>query len=156
MTKYHFILISAIMLFVAGCGKSTSDARSEDEFKNAIQTSPEMFEVDNKLDMLEHDTNALAQKYEQIQTTVLAHTTLDDDSSPHAKQLIIYINDNSVLIVNDMAMSKNDFMNYAGKHLPALCTPTPKLSIHRKANYDTAAWALDTIYSHGCTNVDIE
>ena len=156
MTKYYLIFISAIMLLVAGCGKTTADARSEDEFKLAVQTSPEMLEVDNKLDLLENDTDALAKRYEQLQTTVLAHTTLDVDSSPQAKQLIIHINDNSVLIVNDMAMSKNDFVNYAGKHLPTLCTPTPKLSIHRKANYDTAAWALDTIYSHGCTNVDIE
>jgi hypothetical protein len=156
MTKYFLILSLLFFTFYVGCGKSASDARSEDDFRNSIQASAEMTEVDAKLDALELETRALSENYEKLQATVLQHTTLDSDAGPKANQLIIYINDNSVLIVNDAAMSRNDFANYADKNLPALCTPTPKISIHRKADYDTAAWALEALYSRGCTNVDIE
>ena len=156
MTKYFIIPVLIITLFATACGKSASDARSEDEFRNSIQASPEMAEVDAKLDALELETKALAESYDKLQTTVLKHTALDATESSKVSQLVIYINDNSVLIVNNTAMSRNDFSNFADKNLPMLCTPTPKISIHRKADYDTAAWALEVLYSHGCTNVDIQ
>lgn len=156
MTKYILMIAFMLVTPLMGCGKSVSEARTEDDFRKAIRTGSEMAEVDAKLDALTLETQALAESYEKLQTSVLKHTTLDADETPKATHLSIYINDNNVLIVNDSAMSRNDFANYADKNLPALCTPVPKISIHRKADYDTAAWALEALYSRGCTNVDIE
>ena len=154
MMRKTFLLICAVCL-LGGCGKSTSDARSSDEFKMNLQTSQELAEIDADLDTLQAETDNLKDSYQKIQSTLLPHIKLESEVE-QAKQLVVYINENSVLIVNDTPMSKNDFTQFADKNLPTLCSPTPRLSIHSKAIYDTAAWVLDTIYSHGCSNVSIE
>ena len=154
MQKQFFPIICATFL-LCGCGKSASEARSSDEYKMSLQNSQELAEIDAELDALQMETDNLKESYQKIQSSVLPHVKLESDVE-QAKQLVVHINENSVLIVNDVPMSKNDFTLYANKNLPALCTPAPRLSIHTKAIYDTAAWVLDTIYSHGCSDVTIE
>ena len=121
----------------------------------SLQASQELTEVDTDLDTLQVETDNLKESYQQIQEAILPHVKLESDIV-QIQQLVVYINENSVLIVNDSPMSRNDFTMYIDKNLPALCSPTPRLRIHSKAIYDTAAWVLDSIYSHGCSDVAIE
>ena len=128
----------------------------EDEFSSRINTSTDMLEIDAQLDTLDVETQNLEDSYNTIQKNVLIHTDFNQSDVDDNTGLSIYINDNNILIVNDKAMSRNDFTNFAFKKLPAMCTPTPRLSIHKKANYDTAAWVLEMLYAQGCPKVDIE
>ncbi len=155
MHKQLVLFLILILLLLSGCGKSSSDARSMDDFTALAQSTPELQALDASLDELENKTAELEASYNEVQGTVLTHVTFDADDSGGAGQLVVFINENNVLIVNDTPMSRNDFKAFADKRLPALCQPVPTLSIHKKSDYDSAAWVLDTIYTHGCTNVDI-
>ena len=148
--------ILIIFSLVASCGKNNSDARDQDAFSARVKSAPEYADIDNDLDALEAETSELEKKYESIQSQVLDKTEFNSAKSLTADRIVIKVNENNVLIVNDQAMSKNDFANFLDKHLPALCTPAPRLSIHNKADYDTAAWVLEAIYEHGCADIDIE
>lgn len=155
MRYFQFIFI--VLLFIAsGCASSPSETRTENNYTAYVNNSPDIVEIDAQLNSLEIETQNLEESYNGIQENVLMHTNLTGDDLRVRDDLKIFINDNNVLIVNEKAMSRNDFVNFATRNLPALCDPAPKLSIHKKANYDTAAWVLETIYSHGCTNVDVE
>ena len=155
MHKQLVLFLISILMVLSGCGKSSSDARDMDEFSALAQSTPELQALDVSLDELESKTAELEAQYNEVQGTVLTHVSFDADDSGKVGQLVVFINENNVLIVNDTPMSRNDFKAFADKRLPALCQPVPSLSIHKKSDYDTAAWVLDTIYSHGCTNVDI-
>ena len=152
----RILTIIALLSLVSACGKNNSDAKKQDAFNARVQSAPEFSEIDSDLDQLESETTELEKKYNEVQGHVLETAKFSTNDSLTASQIVIYVNENNVLIMNDKAMSKNDFLNFLDKHLPALCNPTPRLSIHNKADYDTAAWILEAIYSHGCTNVDIE
>ena len=143
-------------MFITGCSSSINDVRSDDNFVSRVNASPDIIELDAELNALDIETENLEASYNDIQTNILLHTDLTGENKDVVKSLSIFINDNNILVVNDKAMSRNDFSNFVAKNLPGLCTPSPKLSIHKKANYDTAAWVLEMIYSHGCTKVDIE
>lgn len=148
-------LLFSLFILLCGCGKSASDARTTDEFRMNLAASQDLAEIDVALDSLQDETDDLKENYDKLQATLLPHVKLESVTE-QATQLTIYINENSVLIVNDTPMSRNDFVQYADKNLPALCQPTPRLTIHTKAIYDTAAWVLDSLYSHGCPDVTIE
>ena len=148
-------LLFSLFILLCGCGKSASDARTTDEFRMNLAASQDLAEIDVALDSLQDETDDLKENYDKLQATLLPHVKLESVTE-QATQLTIYINENSVLIVNDTPMSRNDFVQYADKNLPALCQPTPSLTIHTKAIYDTAAWVLDSLYSHGCPDVTIE
>ncbi len=150
------LIMIALLSLVSACGKNNSDAQKQDAFNARVQSAPEFSEIDSELDQLESDTAELEKKYDDIQGHVLENAKFTENDMLTASQIVVYVNDNNVLIVNDKAMSKNDFLNFLDKHLPALCNPTPRLSIHNKADYDMAAWVLESIYSHGCANIDIE
>ena len=152
----HPLPLILSLLMLAGCSNSMQEARMEDEFATRINTSSDMLEIDAQLDTLDVETQTLEDSYNTIQKNVLIHTRFDQSDVDETNGISIYINDNNILIVNEKAMSRNDFANFLAKYLPALCSPNPKLSIHKKANYDTAAWVLEMLYSHGCTNVDVE
>lgn len=154
--KYLPYILISLALFFCGCAKSNSDARSMDEFRASVESMPELLALDEELSQLEEETSSLEDDYNILQSQVLPHVQLESDTDIRADQLKVYINENSVMIVNDATMSKNDFSSYVDRVLPALCTPTPRLSIHKKADYDTAAWVLDAIYSRGCSNVNVE
>ena len=141
---------------LSACGQNNSDARDQDAFAARVKSAPEFADIDNDLDALEAETNDLEKKYDSIQSRVLDKTNFGNTDSLTTDQIVIKVNENNVLIVNDKAMSKNDFGNFLDKYLPTLCTPAPRLSIHNKADYDTAAWVLEAIYAHGCTDINIE
>jgi biopolymer transport protein ExbD len=145
-------------IFIMGCASSGSSNKLVDpqEFAERVNSSPDLIEIDAQLEALDLETKTLEESYNSIQSNVLTHTDLTGSTKDEDDKLIVFINDNNLLVVNDKAMSRNDFSNFAIRNLPALCTPTPKLSIHKKANYDTAAWVLEVIYAHGCTKVDVE
>ena len=151
-----FAAMIAMSAAVLGCAGSVTEARSEDAFSARVQTSAEILQVDADLDALELETENLEDSYNAIQSNVLLHTDMYGSSVENTDSLAVYINDNNILVVNGKAMSRNDFSNFAVKNLPALCSPPPSLAIHKKANYDTAAWVLEMLYAHGCTKVDIE
>ena len=148
--------IFILLCLLSSCGQSNSDARDQDAFAARVKSAPEFADIDNDLDALEAETNDLEKKYDGIQSQVLDKTNFSNTDSLTTNQIVINVNENNVLIVNDNAMSRNDFGNFLDKYLPALCTPAPRLSIHNKADYDTAAWVLEAIYSHGCTDIDIQ
>lgn len=154
--RYAYIAAFIAACLFTGCAKSVSDARSEDVFTSHVQTSPAILELDAELDALEIETETLEDSYNSIQSNVLLHTDFYAASKENIQSLAIYINDNNILVVNGKAMSRNDFSNFVIKNLPALCKPTPRLSIHKKANYDTAAWVLEMLYAQGCSKVDID
>ena len=156
MIQRLFPYILVISMFITGCSSSITDVRSDDNFVSRVNASPDIIELDAELNALDIETENLEASYNDIQTNILLHTDLTGENKDVVKSLSIFINDNNILVVNDKAMSRNDFSNFVAKNLPGLCTPSPKLSIHKKANYDTAAWVLEMIYSHGCAKVDIE
>ncbi len=146
-------LVIACAFACVSCA-STGENRSVD-FRGSYHSSPEMAEIDAELETLELETQALESSYNEIQSSVLSHAEFAS-ANKNAEKLAIFINENNVLIVNGTAMSRNDFSLYADRSLPALCTPTPSISIDSRANYDTAAWVMDEIYQHGCQNVQVE
>lgn len=155
MKKLLFVFIVHVMLF-AGCASTSSNSRLPEEFIAGIQNSPELLEIDADLDEIDEKTAQLSARYDELQQSVLPHASFDSDASINADEISVYINENNVLSVNGKTMSKNDFTIFADKALPGLCSPSPKLSIHKKADYDMAAWVLDSFYQHGCLNVDIQ
>ena len=154
--RHLYCIILAASLFVSGCANSASEAHTQDDFAIHVNTSPDIIEIDSQLNALEIETQNLEDSYNGIQENILLHTDLGGDDLKVHENLEIFINDNNILIVNGKAISRNEFTNFVVKYIPALCEPSPKLSIHKKANYDTAAWVLEMLYSHGCTKVDIE
>lgn len=154
--RHLYCILLAIPFFVSGCANSASEAHTQDDFTIHVNTSPDIIEIDSQLNTLEIETQNLEDSYNGIQENILLHTDLSGDNLKVHENLEIFINDNNILIVNGKAVSRNEFTNFVVKNLPALCEPDPKLSIHKKANYDTAAWVLEMLYSHGCTKVDIE
>ena len=150
------LILLFVSVFAVGCSSSINDVRSDDNFVSRVNASPDMIELDAQLNTLDTETENLESSYNEIQANILVHTDLTGENKDVVKSLTIFINDNNILVVNDKAMSRNDFSNFVVKNLPGLCTPSPKLSIHKKANYDTAAWVLEMLYSHGCSKVDVE
>ena len=152
----NLLIFLAVCCLFSACGKSNADKYRDDAFNARVQSAPEFAEIDADLDALEAETADLEKNYDDIQSRVLAGTNLSESQSFNVSQIVINVNENNVLIVNDKAMSKNDFSNFLDRSLPGLCNPSPRLSIDKKADYDIAAWALEAIYARGCTNVDIE
>ncbi|MBR4984148.1 MAG: hypothetical protein IKY83_00205 [Proteobacteria bacterium] len=154
--KKTALLTIALAFVFAGCSQHQTHARTADEYRSSIQASDEFKDIDAQLDQLEAQTNDITERYATVQKSILQNTDFGAIDESKVDKLEIYINENNVLIVNDAAMSRNDFSAYADRMLPKLCTPTPRLSIHKKADYDTAAWVLESLYSHGCMNISVE
>lgn len=155
--KKTALLMIVLTIAFAGCSKNTNHTRTADEYRASIQTSEQFREIDAQLDELEAQTNDITERYASVQKSILQNTDFGTaDEASKVDKLAIYINENNVLIVNDSAMSRNDFSAYADRMLPRLCTPSPRLSIHKKADYDTAAWVLESLYAHGCMNIAVE
>ena len=146
-----FIAI-ALALLPLGCASTPAESPHE----LTPESSAQFLELAAELDALNDSTANLAKDYQAIQSTVLANADfsaknkIDDNAA-----IDIYINENNVILVNGQPMSRNDFATFVGKNFPARCTPTPKLTVHARANYDIAAAVLETIYTSGCTNVHI-
>lgn len=147
-------LFSAVLF--AGCAGSSTDTRQPEEFILGVRSNPELLEIDTRLDALDEKTAQLSAQYDTLQQGILPHATFESDPSNHADKIEVYINENNVLIVNGKTMSRNDFTIFADKALPGLCSPTPRISIHKKADFDIAAWVLDSFYLHGCMDVRID
>lgn len=150
------LLILPLAIAFAGCSQQHNHTRTADEYRASIQTSDEFKEIDAQLDQLEAKTNDITERYASVQKSILQNADFGEAGESKVDKLAIYINENNVLIVNDSAMSRNDFTAYADRMLPRLCTPAPRLSIHKKADYDTAAWVLEALYAHGCMNINVE
>lgn len=155
MNKPFPILLTSVM-FLSACASSNTHSRQAEDFIEEVQSSPELQEVDVSLDELKEKTEELTAEYETLQAGILPYASFDTDNSDKADKLVIYINENNVMNVNNKTMSRNDFTIYIDKVLPGLCTPSPSISIHKKADFDTAAWVLDALYSRGCADVKIE
>lgn len=155
MKNLIFLSILSLFLFSA-CAASQNDSRESNAFVQKIHNTPELLEIDTSLQELENEIGDINDDYAKLQEKILPFTDFNGNEDKKVDQLEIVLNENTVLSVNQTAMSKNDFTAYADQVLPELCQPNPKLSIHKKANYDTAAWVLDVLYSHGCMDVTIE
>jgi len=149
--QYGFVFMAAMLL--TGCGSTGSTQSGIGRI--AVKPSPELVQVDEQLDALAAETQTLKNEYTEIQRNVVQRVNFSTGDPNNETQLTISLNANNVLLVNGRAMSRNDFQNYADKHLPALCHPTPQLNLQTSAGYDAAAWILDILYTRGCTDVDI-
>ncbi|MCL2326724.1 MAG: hypothetical protein FWC40_09555 [Proteobacteria bacterium] len=149
--QYGFVFMAAI--FLMGCGSTGTQSGVG---RIAVKPSPELMQVDEQLDALAMETQTLKDEYTEIQRNVVDRVSLSTGDLNNKTQLIISLSANNVLNVNGRAMSRNDFQNYADKHLPALCHPTPQLNLQTSAGYDAAAWILEILYTRGCTDVDIQ
>ncbi len=149
-----FIVLS--LFFFSACAGSKNDSREPNAFAQEIHNTPELLDIDTSLDEMEAEIADINSDYDKIQEKILPNADFNVKEDEKVEQLEIVLNENTVLSVNQTAMSKNDFTAYADRVLPDLCHPNPKLSIHKKADYDTASWILDVLYSHGCLDVTIE
>lgn len=154
--KHIFPLILSSLFLFSACAGSNNDSREPNAFVKEIQNTPELLEIDASLDEMEAEINDINSDYDKIQEKILPLAEFNVKEDEKVEQLEIVLNENTVLSVNQTAMSKNDFTAYADRVLPDLCHPNPKLTIHKKADYDTASWVLDVLYSHGCLDVTIE
>ena len=147
-------IFSIVAFFAMSCASSKNDRQAV--FVSDIENSPELVAIDASIETLGERTKALEDEYAEIEKVVLAHAKFEGEPDHGDDSLKIYVNENNAIIVNDTAMTRNEFGNFIDKKLPALCTPAPTLKVHARANYDTAASLLEMIYARGCTDVAFE
>ena len=147
--------LGIFLIAMMGCASTSNNPRDND-FTAQINSSPEVIEIDQDLEKLARDTDALEKEYDEIQKTVLANAKFEGEEDKSDEKLVIDINENNAILVNDKPMSKNEFASYIDKKLPALCTPTPTINLSTRADYTIAASLLEMIYARGCTNVTFE
>lgn len=154
--KRHGIIAITLGLSLLCFACAGSDTQSSTASNVEYTPSQSLKEVDAELDELNAQTAAFKKEYDMLQKGVLNRLNFDEPVAKNSLQLNIFINANNILVVNEKSMSRNDFLDYVGDALPRLCKPNPTLSIDKRANYDTAAWVLQELYSRGCTQVDIK
>ena len=137
-------IFSIVAFFAMSCASSKND-------RQAVFVA-----IDASIETLGERTKALEDEYAEIEKVVLAHAKFEGEPDHGDDSLKIYVNENNAIIVNDTAMTRNEFGNFIDKKLPALCTPAPTLKVHARANYDIAASLLEMIYARGCTDVAFE
>lgn len=149
-----FFIVSLIVLLITSCASTPNERH--DIFVSDVESSPEFVAIDASLAELSKRTAALEAEYAEIERVVLASAKFEGELDHGEDKLTIYVNENNAILVNGAAMTRNEFGNYLDKKLPALCTPSPVLNVHARADYDIAASLLEMIYARGCTNVAFE
>ncbi len=155
MNRIGNLFIAGVAAFLlTGC--ASAQAQRHSVFAADVENSPQMASIDGQISDLSDRAQALAAEYAEIEKVVLANAKFEGEPEQAADRLNIYVNENNAIIVNDEAMSRNEFSAYADRNLPNLCSPAPTLKVHARANYDIAASLLEVIYMHGCSDVKFE
>jgi hypothetical protein len=136
---------------------STSNGISADRMAaiDQMQNSVDYIELDAEIEILENETHQILSDYEEVEHQVLSQLDFKVETRSDDAPILATVTSNNVLLIDGNAMSRHDFSVFANKNLPDRCKITPELQIDDNADFETAAWILETFYSHGCVDVKI-
>ncbi len=155
MRRINTLIITALgSLFLASC--ATTNGGVSDARRTTLTQDVNFIELDAQLDVLETETNELESTFHEIESSVISRVKFDSAPAGDNKPVHVVLTPNNVLIVDDSAMSRNDFIIFAKNNLPQRCAETPELELDGNIDFDMASWVLEVFYGQGCLNVNIQ
>jgi len=135
---------------------ATTSGGVSDARRTTLTQDVNFIELDAQLDVLETETNELETTFHEIESSVISRVQFDTTTEGDTKPVHVVLTPNNVLIVDDGAMSRNDFIIFAKNNLPQRCVETPELKLDGNIDLDMASWVLEVFYGQGCLNVNIQ
>ena len=152
----HF-LWALLALSLSACGASTTTPAQSG--LDETLTSPQAQALEASLVEMEGRAETLRGDIDRAQAIVSAHMRPEDISAlTHELQTgstYMEIDDSTILRINGIVMSREDFSLFVSGKGASLCQPTPVLAVSPLADYEFVAWVLDQMYAQSCANIDI-
>lgn len=157
----HALTLSALCVWLCvGCGGSTPSGQTPSALEEEESlSSPQAKALEESLRDIEQRAATLRVKIDGAQGTVSEHMKPEDLSALtyelETGSTYMEIDASSILRVNGIVMSRDDFGRFVERRGTQLCKPTPILIIDPDAEYDLVAWVLERMYAQSCANIDV-
>ncbi len=148
-------------LLAASCSGQNATAYSGSAFvdEQGHTTTPELQALDQRLDTVEGNTDTLQERVDDLEEQVIAkmgEPQMDIAQDMNLGPVVVTVDHNSVVRVDDVIMTNDDFLDYLTTHKSTFCQPIPQLIVHTDAQFARVAWVLERMYALGCSSVATE